>query len=90
MPWRVKMYRKPDHKTTASRGYDHRHRVLSEQLRREFPICQYQFPCCMGLSEDLDHNDGDTSNNELDNLVATCKACHRFKTANSKRKYGHG
>lgn len=58
-----------------------------QQLRRivlnRHPICQGVG--CMAIGIDVDHIDGDTSNNDLTNLQSLCHACHSAKTARHDR-----
>lgn len=71
--------RKPGEK----RFYDRRiwrDRIRVRKLRRD-PLCE---PCSerrlVVVATQVDHRDGDTSNNSDENLISTCAPCHSRKT----------
>lgn len=69
-----------------SRAYGRSWRTLSARVRGEAPICQ---GCGRAPSSDVDHIDGDRTNNERANLQALCRACHSYKTARFNGGFGN-
>jgi hypothetical protein len=60
-------------RNTVSRGYDGKWQKLSKQIREENPICM---DCKKNPSIMVHHKNGDTSQNDPENLIALCYACH--------------
>jgi hypothetical protein len=57
------------------------HRCHKEGRRNKKPVCER----CGFIAEDLcqidiDHIDGDSNNNNIENLANICSNCHRLKT----------
>lgn len=69
-------------------------RKLRAQVLAGEPLCRHHAE--RGLTEpatDVDHIDGDSSNNSLDNLQPLCHSCHSTKTNVDKGhsvRTGHG
>ncbi len=68
--------------SSASRGYDHQWRLLSERFRKHNPLCQR----CHTLgrvepAKDVHHIKKITTHPELrlkwDNLMSVCRECHK-------------
>ena len=69
-------------------------RKLRKYILEQSPLCEH---CdARGLTEpatDVDHIDGDPSNNSMANLASLCHSCHSIKTAADHGKRvmtGHG
>lgn len=45
---------------------------------------------CYQAGNQVDHKDGDSSNNADDNLQCLCHSCHSAKTARENRGFGNG
>ena len=56
-------------------------KIRKAVLERE-PLCR----CCGAPANEVDHINGDTSNNLPDNLAAMCKPCHSAKTIEENRE----
>lgn len=63
---------------TAERGYGSSWQKVRIQALKKSPFCT--FPGCKKWSEEVDHIDGDTFNNQPDNLRPYCKQHHALKT----------
>ena len=61
-------------------------RKLREAVLARDPLC-----CCGcgAPSTDVDHVDGDPSNNSMDNLMGLAHECHSIKTATGKLPTGY-
>jgi len=73
---------KPTRRTSKDRGYGSIwQRVRLMALRRDCYLCQN--PECgkpVGKSGHVHHLDGDSRNNDLDNLQTLCQSCHSKET----------
>jgi hypothetical protein len=78
-------------------AYDHRWRLLSEQVRTSHPYCSMCHAIegeeymdadgkIRGVRLTVDHIDGRTSNNDRANLRVLCAACHGSLTADNWRR----
>lgn len=68
----------------AGRLYDtSRWKQLRKMVLNRTPMCQHGG--CIEMATDVDHIDGDTDNNDMDNLKALCHAHHAEKTARFDR-----
>lgn len=80
---RLRHGRPPAHKlTTSERGYGWQWQKLRLHILADEPLCRF----CLeqGLvtaAEEVDHIDGDSHNNDRDNLRPLCRACHLQRTA---------
>lgn len=87
------MHRRPEpdrqaHRALATNSRPWR-RIRAAQLRRE-PLCRK----CLAQSlltpaTDVDHEDGDSSNNAESNLQSLCRSCHSRKTAQENGGFGN-
>lgn len=77
----------------GSRVYDKRYwrdRIRPAQLRRK-PVCEHcEVSGKITIATDVDHIDGDPTNNSIDNLQSLCHSCHSIKTAKCDGSFGHG
>ncbi len=70
----------PERPKTASRGYDHLWRKVSERYRRKHPFCRFcEQAGRQNFCDDVDHkipieDGGDRL--KLENLQPLCRACH--------------
>ena len=73
------------------RFYDKRRwrdRIRPAQLSR-YPLCEVcQAVGKVVVATDVDHIDGNTSNNGPDNLMSLCHSCHSIKTAAQDGSFG--
>ena len=87
-----KAYRDYDkHRGTAKeRGYGGSWRRLRKIVLSKEPLCRH---CNEGArltpATEVDHIDGDTTNNSLDNLQPLCKSCHSKKTVREQGGVPH-
>src|SRR5690554_4878665 len=97
---RAKVYRTPEErKQTADRQKRRALHTGSKTWRQmraavlmDEPLCRYckqRKPPKLTPATEVDHADGDTWNNDLDNLVPACKPCHARKTAREDGGFGN-
>lgn len=67
-----------DRPSSSKRGYNRHWQRLRLMILRRQPLCSCG---CGKPSEEVHHLDGDSSNNDWDNLEALAKACHSKITA---------
>lgn len=68
--------------SAAKRGYGRRWRKIRKAVLASEPLCRF----CKDMgkivgAEVVDHIDGNTANNDWDNLRPLCKSCHDRRTA---------
>lgn len=76
--------------SSASRGYDHRWRKIRLAVLADEPLCRM----CrergrITEAKEVDHIDGNSRNNERDNLRPLCKPCHSGRTARDQGFAAH-
>lgn len=64
--------------SACKRGYGRAWRKIRLLKLRDEPMCRGAG--CDQPAEEVDHIDGDSSNNDWDNLQPLCKSCHSKKT----------
>lgn len=73
----------PKHKlTTTQRGYGAAWRKVRRVVLDDEPLCRFCYD--KGLivkADEVDHIDGDSFNNDRDNLRPLCRPCHLLRTA---------
>lgn len=73
----------PKHKlTTTQRGYGAHWRKVRRAVLDDEPLCRFCY--AKGLvveADEVDHIDGDSFNNDRDNLRPLCRPCHLLRTA---------
>ena len=69
----------PDHVRDEPNPYDARWRRIRVSVLADSPLCE-----CGELANEVDHVDGDATNNERSNLRAMCKPCHSRRTASDQ------
>lgn len=63
--------------------------IREQQLRRE-PLCRaHAKRGLVRAGTEVDHEDGNASNNAASNLQTLCKACHSAKTARENGGFGN-
>lgn len=63
-------------------------RIREAQLNEE-PLCRYHARRGQTVAaNEVDHRDGDATNNDPDNLQSLCKPCHSAKTAREQGGVG--
>lgn len=79
--------------TTTERGYGWHWQQLRLVILAEEPLCRFCHERGLVVAaEEVDHIDGDSHNNERDNLRPLCRLCHLQRTAQDqafKRKVPH-
>lgn len=68
--------------TTTERGYGWHWQQLRLVVLHEEPLCRFcKTKGVIVAAEEVDHIDGDSHNNERDNLRPLCRLCHLQRTA---------
>ena len=85
--------RKRDHDrargSASARGYGAAwRRIRAAKLARD-PFCEYRTHCPGDIGREVDHVDGDNTNNAPANLRTTCHACHSAKTVREQGVFGN-
>jgi len=89
-PYAPRPERQPDARANAGeRGYDADWRKLRAWYLARHPVCEIRIRCSGDPATEVDHivplvDGGDRLDQA--NLQATCRACHRSKTASDQRR----
>ncbi len=68
--------------TTTERGYGWHWQKLRPLILAEEPLCRFcKEQGLIAAAEEIDHIDGDSHNNDRENLRPLCRACHLRRTA---------
>lgn len=68
--------------SAASRGYGATWRRVRLAVLRDEPLCRFHLERGETVpADEVDHIDGDSRNNDRDNLRPLCKPCHSGRTA---------
>ena len=68
--------------TTTERGYGWHWQQLRLVVLRDEPLCRFCHERGLTVAaQEVDHIDGDSHNNERDNLRPLCRLCHLQRTA---------
>lgn len=75
-------YQDANRLSATKRGYGHNWRKLRKIILSQEPICRFcKQQNIITVANEVDHIDGNSRNNHLDNLRALCKSCHSRRTA---------
>jgi len=72
----------PHQRTTTERGYGWTWQKVRRVILAQEPLCRFcKEAGRITLAEEVDHIDGDSFNNERENLRPLCRPCHLKRTA---------
>lgn len=62
------------------------YKPVSEEMRKNFPMCAIKSPVCTKFTEGVHHTEGRVGSDFLDEskMIPSCNACNRFVEDNSK------